>query len=456
MNGLTALTEGFRAGGVKKVFNFPGYKSHELFSRLGGKVTSVNEKVAFELAWGCSYGGERTLVALKNVGLNDAADAFLNSLLVGVNAGLVLVVFDDIEVEGSQSMQDSRHYIEFFGGLWLEPYNIEMAYKFACKSFEWSEKFRLPVVIRITNQLLRQEGTPKRLRVRRVPNLLKKRLARQFVVHPINSKYQRKTLTEKNKRVKTFVEGLYSYNSSWKSFHEAQILVGSAKVPLDKKNSQLCDVFNLVTYPLPEKLLKRFLFKRKRIGVFEHGDDYVSRKVRSLVGGVKKIESDTNTRIDHSSGYIVSQEYDKAFAALRKIKNVTIVGDLGGYTMDSLQTVNACLCFGASPSIAAGVQMCTKSPVFGLTGDAAYLHSGKNVTPEIIVRAVPAKIVIFCNGGSAGTGGQVIPGDLYYQPTGTKVYKLSYGETSIADFERTFSEMSKNNKFSVLYVIMQP
>lgn len=116
INVLEAMAEALKKGGIQAAYNFPGFHSHKLFDLLDGGITSTNEKIAYELAWGSSQAGRPTLVTFKNVGLNDAADPFVNSLLTGAGAGLVLVVTDDIELQGSQCILDSRHYFSFYGG----------------------------------------------------------------------------------------------------------------------------------------------------------------------------------------------------------------------------------------------------------------------------------------------------------------------------------------------------
>lgn len=92
--------------------------------------------------------------------------------------------------------------------------------------------------------------------------------------------------------------------------------------------------------------------------------------------------------------------------------------------------------------------------VFSITGDGAYLHSGKNSIAEAIKRDLPVKIIVICNGGSQGTGGQIIPGDLYYQPKNVDVFKLNYKKSDKLDFKMILEKMVAFNSVSVLYVQM--
>ncbi len=136
------------------------------------------------------------------------------------------------------------------------------------------------------------------------------------------------------------------------------------------------------------------------------------------------------------------------------MKSSFVVGDLGEYTQDTLDTIDACLCFGSSLSVGMGGFLAGAKNVISVIGDAAYLHSGKNVIPEAIKRKIPIKAIVICNGGSQGTGGQEIPGDLFYQPKGVEKYILDYKKAKIIDFEKILRKIMKSTTVSVLYILM--
>ena len=108
---------------ISGVYAYPGTPSTEIMeyvqkSRLAHnrdvhRIWSVNEKTAYEEALGMSYAGKRSLVCMKHVGLNVAADPFVNSAITGVNGGMVLIVADDPSMHSSQNEQDSRFYGKF-------------------------------------------------------------------------------------------------------------------------------------------------------------------------------------------------------------------------------------------------------------------------------------------------------------------------------------------------------
>lgn len=455
-NGQTAIEaigNGLLDGGCEIFTNFPGFMSHKLFDNLGGEVTSVNEKIAYEIAWGASFAGKRSVVTFKNVGLNDAADAFLNSMIVGVNAGMVLVVFDDVHVEGSQSRQDSRHYFDFFKGLWFEPYSLQNAYDVAYQAFELSERFQLPVVIRITNQLVYLEEKYLR-KNKKVRSLAVLKNHKQFVIHPVNSKHQRDALDKKNKEVTNYVNKLYKKGIA--NIGKVEKLILSFGCNIAEENKYLEREYKklqLFTYPIPERI-KKLTSRAKDMVVLEQGNQFAYEKIQALTEPEKGIVSNTGAVPDKSGDYIISDNYRKLFSAVKKARPSLVVGDLGEYTQDTLDSIDVCLCFGSSLSVGMGALMAGAKSVLSITGDAAYLHSGKNVIPEAIKRKIPSKIIVIYNGGSQGTGGQEIPGDLYYQPKGVRVFKRRYDSTSEFEFEKLIKRMCKSNKPEVLYLEM--
>lgn len=453
-NSISAIAAGLTDGGGEIFTNFPGYMSHKLFSYLDGKITSVNEKTAYEIAWGSCFAGKRSAVMFKNVGLDDAADPFLNSMVVGTNAGMVLVLFDDVFVEGSQSRQDSRHYFDFFKGLWFEPYSVQNAYDIAYKAFLLSERFQIPVVIRVTNQLVSLTGECKRKPKQRKTYPLAKN-HKQFVVHPVNSKYQREVLSKKNIKIQKYIDSIYKDLAIKNGPNMEKTLFAFGCCLAEEENylRRGYKKIQIYSYPFP-KSLTDIIQRSSDVAILEQGDDFANNHVQERLINKSNIESNTGFIPDKSGGYIISSNYEKLYSALRKINPSCLVGDLGEYTKDTLDSIDGVLCFGSSISVGLGCLLAGKKNVFSITGDASYLHSGKNSIVEAIERNLPIKIVVICNGGSQGTGGQMIPGDLYYQPNGVEVHHMEYKKSSEHDFESTLKKMIYNKTVSVLYIQM--
>ncbi|MFA4925100.1 MAG: indolepyruvate ferredoxin oxidoreductase, partial [Candidatus Aminicenantales bacterium] len=160
--GDEAVALGAIHSGLTAAYSYPGTPASEIMEFLisqsnGGKnyvaKWCVNEKVAMEEALGVSFAGRRAMVSFKHVGLNVAADPFINAAITGANGGLVVVSADDPGFHSSQNEQDSRFYADFARILAFEPANHQEAYDLTREAFDRSEKFGLPVMIRLATRL---------------------------------------------------------------------------------------------------------------------------------------------------------------------------------------------------------------------------------------------------------------------------------------------------------------
>jgi indolepyruvate ferredoxin oxidoreductase, alpha subunit len=160
--GDEAVALGAVHAGVTGAYSYPGTPASEVMEYLlklraeypGLKAAwSVNEKVAYEDALGVSFAGKRAMVSMKHVGLNVAADPFMNSAITGTNGGLVVVAADDPGMHSSQNEQDSRYYARFARIPCLEPSTHQEAYDMAREAFDISEAHGVPVMIRLVTRL---------------------------------------------------------------------------------------------------------------------------------------------------------------------------------------------------------------------------------------------------------------------------------------------------------------
>ena len=161
--GDEAIAQGAIDSGMSGMYAYPGTPSTEIMEyvqrseiakdRNIHRKWSANEKTAMEASLGMSYAGKRSMVAMKHVGLNVAADVFMNSAITGVNGGLLVAVADDPSMHSSQNEQDSRYYGRFALIPILEPSNQQEAYDMSYEGMDLSEKYNLPVMIRLTTRL---------------------------------------------------------------------------------------------------------------------------------------------------------------------------------------------------------------------------------------------------------------------------------------------------------------
>lgn len=438
-NVLREMAVAFQKGGVTAAYNFPGFNSHKLFDYLGGAVASTNEKIAYELAWGSSQAGKPALVAFKNVGLNDAADPFINSMLTGVGAGLVLTVFDDIELESSQCILDSRHYFGFYGGLWFEPFNFESAIVLAEVAPQLSRIFNLPIVLRLTNRTMqfkrgRDTGFPATERILELADEALKSgdplREVEPLTHPINGDAHHKLIAAKNEVIQKFVNELH------RAINPGE-LVGDVYCGYsDEKASG-----HFVTLPVPSSKISRANL------IHEVGDPVIARELMLQMASGELASDNIGYNPEHRQQYIISSRYERLFGLL-KPKFEYITGDLGEYTKDTLNTLTHCLCFGSAISVAVGMAEAGKK-VLAVTGDASFYHSAKNVIAEANLRNIPVKIVLLDNGGSQGTGGQKIPG---YMPGGIAIVEIDYDTITSEDLAHKVQEFIRIPKSVILKV----
>ncbi len=157
MSGNEAVALGAMHAGCALGVGYPGTPSTEIlenYSKLGGRAQwSPNEKVAAEVGIGVAFAGTRTLVTLKHVGLNVAADPFFTVAYTGVTGGMVMAVADDPGMASSQNEQDSRNYARAAGVPLLEPADSQEAYEMTKLAFELSERWNQPVILRLCTRV---------------------------------------------------------------------------------------------------------------------------------------------------------------------------------------------------------------------------------------------------------------------------------------------------------------
>jgi indolepyruvate ferredoxin oxidoreductase alpha subunit len=143
--------------GVALGTGYPGTPSTEIletFDTLGGRAQwAPNEKVALEVGLGAAFGGARTLVTMKHVGLNVAADPLFTAAYTGVTGALIVVTADDPGMASSQNEQDNRRYAVAAGLPMIEPSDSQEAYDFFFTAVEISERWHIPVLFRMTTRV---------------------------------------------------------------------------------------------------------------------------------------------------------------------------------------------------------------------------------------------------------------------------------------------------------------
>lgn len=158
--GNEAIALGAIRAGVRMAAGYPGTPSTEILETIAkhndGSIHvewSVNEKAAMEVGAGAAYAGARTLVTMKQVGLNVASDPLMSLAYMGVKGGMVIVSADDPGPISSQTEQDTRTFAQFSKLPVFDPSSPEEAYEMIGEAFDFSEKYGTPVLFRPTTRV---------------------------------------------------------------------------------------------------------------------------------------------------------------------------------------------------------------------------------------------------------------------------------------------------------------
>ena len=205
--GDEAIAQAALDAGLSGVYAYPGTPSTEITEYIQASPTakqrgvhsrwSTNEKTAMEAALGMAFAGKRAMVCMKHVGVNVAADAFMNAAVTGVVGGLVFVAADDPSMHSSQNEQDSRYYGQFALIPIFEPSNQQEAYDMVFDAFDLSEALGTPVMLRITTRLAHSRAGVTRRAERKENDLRFSTNPSQFVLLPANARKQYNALLAK-------------------------------------------------------------------------------------------------------------------------------------------------------------------------------------------------------------------------------------------------------------------
>lgn len=447
--GDEAIALGAVHAGISGVYAYPGTPSTEITEFIQAHAPQVhsrwctNEKTAMEAALGMSYAGKRALVCMKHVGMNVAADAFVNSGITGVNGGLVVVAADDPSMHSSQNEQDSRFYGQFAMIPILEPSNQQEAYGMMKYAFELSEQVKLPVLLRVVTRLAHSRAGVEVSQGMEQNNLNPSDERTHWVLLPGNAKRQYAALVQKQEELV-----LRSENSPYNlcsDFEKAETGVVTCGIAYNyvMENNPSVPVLKISQYPVPEEKLRMFADKCKNILVAEDGQPVVESLVKGILGSgytVKgRLTGDlprtgelTPDNVGEAMGIVVSKAFGKpenvmprppalcqgcghrdVYDALNRIlaeyKDARVFGDIGCYTLGALppfRAIDSCVDMGASITMAKGAADAGVYPAVAVIGDSTFTHSGMTGLLDAVNDNANITIVISDNLTTAMTGGQ--------------------------------------------------
>jgi indolepyruvate ferredoxin oxidoreductase alpha subunit len=452
-----AIAQAAIDAGLSGIYAYPGTPSTEIMefaqSTKQGKEKMIrcdwssNEKTAYEAALGMSYTGKRTMVCMKHVGLNVAADGFINSAITGVNGGLVLVVADDPSMHSSQNEQDSRFYGKFALIPILEPSNQQEAYDMVFSAFTLSEKYKTPIMMRITTRLAHSRAAISRKPAYEQNEISLPGDPLQFVLLPAIARARYKELignqayfegeSEKSeynkyndapdKKLGIIACGI-AYNYLAENFTDQKIphpVLKITQYPLPRLLVEMlynsCDELLILEdgYPFIEEQLKGYLAKGKTI----HGrlDDTLPRDgelnpdiVGNALGMNKTIQAAVPSIVVNRppslcKGCAHSDIYNALNEALTTYTKGRVFSDIGCYTLGALPPYNAiysCVDMGASITMAKGAADAGLVPSVAVIGDSTFTHSGMTGLLDAVNDKSSVTILICDNSTTGMTGGQ--------------------------------------------------
>jgi indolepyruvate ferredoxin oxidoreductase alpha subunit len=445
--------------GLTAAYAYPGTPSTEIMEFLRSwedrhgaphAAWATNEKTAFEASLGVSFVGRRSLVAMKHVGLNVAADPFMNSALVAPHGGIVIAVADDPGMHSSQNEQDSRFYADFARVPCFEPADQQQAYDMTREAFDVSERFRVPVMVRLVTRLAHARAIVEVGEPRPENPLSKPPVPTSWILLPSNARQQWRALIDRQCELRAYAE-----RSSWNHLQSGDrscrfgiITTGIARNYLLESLDELSERpwhLHVGVYPPPVSLIRELLVHVDRVLLLEDGYPLIERRLRGLVPstafevagrdtGHLPADGELNPDVVRTAlglalppaivaericvpgrppqlcqGCPHADTYAALKQALAHFEHAVVTSDIGCYTLGALppySAIESCVCMGASVAMAKGAAEAGYRPAVAVIGDSTFLHSG--VTPLIDAVAADADmtLVILDNGTVAMTGGQ--------------------------------------------------
>lgn len=442
--------------GIGAAYAYPGTPSTEIFEYLTAHapdygVTAhwcTNEKTAYEQALGASMAGGRALVSMKHVGLNVAMDPFVNSALVGIRGGLVVAVADDPGMHSSQNEQDSRVLADFARIPCLEPADQQEAYEMTRAAFAWSERHRVPVMIRLVTRLCHGRAEVRGMAPGEAPPEPAPADPRDWTLLPGNARRLWADHLERQDALAAEVRA-----SPWIRFEEGRnhrriaILTAGIARSYVEENLEAAGLelrhLHVGAHPAPAEEIRALVRDVDELLVVEEGYPFLERRIRGVLppqvsvrgrdtGDIPPAGELTPESVRAALGLPALPErtadiplpmrppqlcrgcpHRDAFqalnAALEGEENAVVAGDIGCYTLGALPPYGAmesCVCMGASIGMAKGASDAGRRPAVAVIGDSTFLHSGITPLVDAAAHDTDMTVLVLDNGTVAMTGQQ--------------------------------------------------
>ena len=455
--GDQAIALGAINAGLSGVYAYPGTPSTEITEFIQtyplAKERGIhsrwctNEKTAMEAALGMSYAGKRALVCMKHVGMNVAADPFVNSAITGVNGGIVVLVADDPSMHSSQNEQDTRFYGKFALVPIFEPSSQQEAYDMMSYAFDYSEKMATPVLMRVVTRMAHSRAVVEVGNIKEQNSVAMPKNASDWVLLPVIARRRyAQVVAQQADYVATSETTEFNSLTINKKGAKGIVACGIAYNYV-MENVVECDEVNILKvsqYPVPADLLKQLVENSSEVLIAEDGQPFVEEQVRGIIpneniiirgrltGELPRTGELTPDNVRAAMGLAPHATFDKSEAVVARppalcqgcghrdvyatLKRVIaeypqgkVFSDIGCYTLGALppfKAIDSCVDMGASITMAKGASDAGLFPAVAVIGDSTFTHSGMTGLLDAVNAKAPITVIISDNLTTAMTGGQ--------------------------------------------------
>ncbi len=414
---------------------------------------SINEKVAMEEAVGASMLGLRALVNMKHVGLNVAADPFMNAAVTGCAGGMVIAVADDPSMHSSQNEQDSRYFSDFAQIPCFEPHTQQQAYDMTRQAFALSERLEIPVMMRLTTRISHTRAKVEFAATEERKTLTIPTDFNRWTLLPSNARPQyEKLLGKQSELVKAAEASAFNELTLTPGARLGIVVAGlgfNSFMENYAEGGLECSFLRIGQYPLPESKVRELITASEEILVIEEGYPFIERMLPAYLAKAGKLVP-VHGKLDGTlprSGELNADNvrtalglaprkacapasddlvrtrppalcrgcpHDDTYKALKaacegKESERLVFSDIGCYTLGfypPFEAIHSCLCMGASVSMAKAAGEQGLPYAIAVLGDSTFDHSGITPLAEGIARGTPFTTIILDNSTTGMTGGQ--------------------------------------------------
>jgi len=483
--GNEAICRGALESGVQFVSTYPGTPASEigniffdLTKNKNGKGLyfefSTNEKIAMEAGMGASFSGLKTLVAMKNFGLNVAIDSLLPFVYSGTKGPTVIIVADDPSCHSSAQSEENTRPIAYLGHIpILEPSDPQECKDFVKMGFKISQQFKIPVIIRTTTRVAHQKMPVRLDKMERNNKKITGKFVKnpkQFITLPPRVLEMKKELLEKIEKIRDFSEKS-SLNKIEKTSKSSKIGIITSGISYLYTKEALAE-FNVsfpvlklgFFYPLPEAKIKSFIKGFKKVLVVEELEPFLENEIERLAKEVncklevigKKLITEIGEMRPEFVFSAVAKLANKKYSLPKNIQvsipqrlpqlcpgcpywsvisavkkavdpdKVIFGGEIGCYMLFGNPPVNMqdyLFCMGSSVGIGHGIKKATGQKLIAFIGDSSFFHSGIPALINTVFNKSNPLVVILNNETTAMTGHQPHPASIDSE-TGIKIENI--------------------------------